>query len=98
MKPLDSYIELANKKYTKYIPIHDTEFQTFKLDGVLFREQDKNNYCYIDLKRDSEKIVLSFFKCDSSFFSEIELSYLSTAISFEICNQVVAKVIFDALL
>lgn len=98
MKPLDKYIEIANKKFPKYIPIEETDCQSFKLDSVLFREKFQNNYCYLELKGTTGKVIVSFFKCDSSVFDEIESSYLYTAISFEICSQDMAKVLFDWLL
>jgi len=98
MKPLDPYIEIAALQFPKYITIEESNYQSFKLDSVLLREKNQNNYCYMETKGTTGKILVSFFKCDSSNYNEIEESYLYNGISFQICSKAMAEVIFDCLL
>ncbi len=96
MVTINPYVDLVRKKFPKFISIEKTEVNAFK-EGLLFRKEHYNDYCFVEHHKSTDTIVLSIFKSDWKAFEKIEGDFLDHSFSFNFNDESEAKTVVNTL-
>ncbi len=96
MKLIESYIEIVRAKFPKSISIEKTKDNVFR-DGLLFRKEHYNDYCFVEYHKSTDSVVFSIFKSDWKTFEKIEGEFLDSAFSFNFKDESQARILLNTL-
>jgi hypothetical protein len=96
MVTINPYVDLVRKKFPKFISIEKTNGNAFA-DGLLFRKEHYNDYCFIEHHKSTDTIVFSIFKSAWKAFEKIEGDFLDHSVSFNFRDETQAITLMNIL-